>query len=40
EMITQGFTTFVLKPSQYINDGALLGDFCRDVMNKVGRLAS
>ncbi|MCU1346809.1 MAG: F420-dependent oxidoreductase [Acidimicrobiia bacterium] len=39
-MITQGFTTFVLKPSQYINDGALLGDFCRDVMSKVGRLAS
>lgn len=39
-MLAQGFTTFVLKPSQYIDDAALLGDLCRDVMRKVGHLTS
>ncbi|MGE0308437.1 MAG: TIGR03619 family F420-dependent LLM class oxidoreductase [Acidimicrobiia bacterium] len=39
EMIERGFTTFVLKPSQYINDGTQLGDLCQDVMDKVRRFA-
>ena len=38
EMMARGFTTFVLKPSQYINDGAQLGDLCHDIMNKVRHL--
>jgi probable F420-dependent oxidoreductase len=38
QMITEGFTTFVIKPSQYIDDGAQMGDFCREVMAKVGSL--
>jgi probable F420-dependent oxidoreductase len=29
--IASGVSTFVLKPSQYIDDPALLGDFCREV---------
>jgi probable F420-dependent oxidoreductase len=38
EMMAQGFTTFVVKPSQYIDDGAQLGDLCRDIINKVSHL--
>jgi alkanesulfonate monooxygenase SsuD/methylene tetrahydromethanopterin reductase-like flavin-dependent oxidoreductase (luciferase family) len=38
EMMARGFTTFVIKPSQYIDDGAQLADLCRDIMNKVGHL--
>jgi probable F420-dependent oxidoreductase len=37
-MMRDGFTTFVLKPSQYIDDGAQLGDFCREVVSKLSGL--
>jgi probable F420-dependent oxidoreductase len=37
-MLAEGFTTFVVKPSQFIDDGAQLGDLCRDIINKVGHL--
>jgi alkanesulfonate monooxygenase SsuD/methylene tetrahydromethanopterin reductase-like flavin-dependent oxidoreductase (luciferase family) len=30
--LARGMTTFVIKPSQYIDDPQLLGDFCRDVV--------
>ena len=34
EQIAQGFTTFCLKPSQFIDDGAQIAAFCRDVMRR------
>ena len=39
EQMEQGFTTFCLKPSQFIDDGAQIGAFCRDVMRRAERLA-
>ena len=39
EQMEQGFTTFCLKPSQFIDDGAQIGAFCRDVVRRVERLA-
>jgi hypothetical protein len=37
-MMARGFTTFVVKPSQHIDDGALLGDLCADIINQVSPL--
>jgi probable F420-dependent oxidoreductase len=34
EQMEQGFTTFCLKPSQFIDDGAQIGAFCREVMQR------
>jgi len=39
EQMEQGFTTFCLKPSQFIDDGAQIAAFCRDVMRRAERLA-
>jgi probable F420-dependent oxidoreductase len=39
EQMEQGFTTFCIKPSQFIDDGARIGDFCRDVMRRAERLS-
>jgi probable F420-dependent oxidoreductase len=38
QMLADGFTTFVIKPSQHIDDGAEMDSFCRGVMAKVERL--
>jgi alkanesulfonate monooxygenase SsuD/methylene tetrahydromethanopterin reductase-like flavin-dependent oxidoreductase (luciferase family) len=40
EMMADGFTTFILKPSQYLDDGAQLGDLCRDVIKRVAHLGT
>lgn len=37
--LAQGFTTFCIKPSQFIDDAARLGAFCRDVVRRVESLA-
>ncbi len=37
--LAAGYTTFGLKPSQFIDDGAQLGEFCRDVMRRAAALA-
>lgn len=34
EQVEQGFTTFCLKPSQFVDDGAQIGAFCRDVIRR------
>ena len=34
-LVEKGFTTLFIKPSQYIDDGAQLGDFCRTVLRKL-----
>jgi probable F420-dependent oxidoreductase len=34
EQIEQGFTTFCLKPSQFVDDPAAVGSLCRDVMRR------
>jgi probable F420-dependent oxidoreductase len=36
--LEQGYTTFGLKPSQYIDDGAQIGVFCRDVMRRAEQM--
>ncbi|GAA3383714.1 hypothetical protein GCM10020369_10680 [Cryptosporangium minutisporangium] len=33
--VEQGYTTFCLKPSQFIDDGARIGAFCAEVMRRV-----
>jgi hypothetical protein len=33
--IERGFTTFCMKPSQFVDDPALLGSFCREVVDLV-----
>ena len=38
-LMQRGFSTFVIKPSQYINDGGQLGEFCASVKQKVAALA-
>ncbi|MEU6222933.1 TIGR03619 family F420-dependent LLM class oxidoreductase [Streptomyces sp. NPDC047042] len=35
EQLEAGFTTFCVKPSQFIDDPAGVGGFCRDVMRRV-----
>ncbi|CAN5352811.1 hypothetical protein BH09ACT10_BH09ACT10_20120 [soil metagenome] len=39
DMLTRGISTLIVKPSQYLNDGADLGAFCRSVKSKVEALA-
>jgi len=34
--LARGITTFVIKPSQYIDDRDQLGDFCRDALTGLG----
>ncbi len=34
-MVRDGFTTFVIKPSQYVDDADQLGDLCREIVRKV-----
>ncbi|MEH0474214.1 LLM class flavin-dependent oxidoreductase [Streptomyces sp. B21-097] len=38
EQMAQGFTTFCVKPSQFIDDPAGVGAFCRDVVRRVSAL--
>lgn len=40
EQMALGFSTFVIKPSQFINDGRQLGGFCAEVVDKVKTLTS
>jgi probable F420-dependent oxidoreductase len=35
DLYARGFSTFVIKPSQYIDDGAAVGDLCRTIIRKV-----
>jgi alkanesulfonate monooxygenase SsuD/methylene tetrahydromethanopterin reductase-like flavin-dependent oxidoreductase (luciferase family) len=37
--IEQGFTTFCVKPSQFIDDADELADFCRDVVGRLEAMA-
>lgn len=39
EQLSHGFTTFCVKPSQFIDDPAELESLCRDVMRRADRLA-
>ena len=36
EQLELGFTTFCIKPTQFIDDPNGIGAFCRDVMRRVG----
>jgi hypothetical protein len=36
----RGFTTLCVKPSQFIDDPARIGAFCREVVERVERLSS
>ena len=38
--LDRGFTTICIKPSQFIDDPAGFGAFCREVVERVGRLTS
>jgi probable F420-dependent oxidoreductase len=38
--LAAGYTTFGLKPSQYIDDGAQVGTFCREVMRRAVALST
>jgi probable F420-dependent oxidoreductase len=40
EQAAHGFTTFCLKPSQFIDDPAEIGAFCRRAVDRAGRLFS
>ncbi len=40
EQIEQGFTTFCIKPNQFIDDPKGVGAFCRDVMRRVEALTA
>jgi alkanesulfonate monooxygenase SsuD/methylene tetrahydromethanopterin reductase-like flavin-dependent oxidoreductase (luciferase family) len=37
--LADGYTTFCIKPSQFIDDGAQIGAFCREVVRRAERLA-
>ncbi|NEB03360.1 LLM class flavin-dependent oxidoreductase [Streptomyces sp. SID13726] len=37
EQLEQGFTTFCIKPNQFIDDPDGIGEFCRDVVRRVER---
>ncbi len=37
--LERGFSTFCVKPSQFIDDPALMADFCRDVVRRAEALA-
>jgi hypothetical protein len=38
EQIAAGFTSICVKPSQFIDDPARIGAFCREVVERVGAL--
>jgi hypothetical protein len=38
--LERGFTTICIKPSQFIDDPAEIGSFCREVVQRVSALAS
>lgn len=38
EQLERGFTTICIKPSQFIDDPAEFGPFCREVTERVGLL--
>lgn len=40
EQLEQGFTTFCIKPNQFIDDPAGVAAFCRDVMRRVAALTA
>ena len=40
EQLERGFTTICIKPSQFIDDPAEFGGFCREVVERVGFLAA
>lgn len=40
DLWTKGWTTFLVKPSTFIDDDAQIGDFCRDVLNRAERLTA
>jgi hypothetical protein len=35
DLVAKGFTTLLLKPSMYIDDGAEFEDFCRSALRKL-----
>ncbi len=39
QQLEQGFTTFGLKPSQFIDDGASISQFCREVIQRAEAFA-
>ena len=39
EQLARGFSTICIKPSQFIDDPAELGAFCREVVARVAALA-
>ena len=40
DQLERGCTTICIKPSQFVDDPALIGAFCRDVVERVARLVS
>ena len=40
EQLEAGFTTFCVKPSQFIDDVGELPDFCRDVVRRAEAMTS
>jgi hypothetical protein len=36
DQLERGFTTICIKPSQFIDDPAAFGAFCREVVERVG----
>ncbi len=39
EQLADGYTTFAVKPSQFIDDGALISVFCREVIRRAEAMA-
>jgi len=40
EQLAVGFTTFCVKPSQFIDDASELEDFCRDVVKRLEEMTA
>ncbi|HEY7659946.1 MAG TPA: TIGR03619 family F420-dependent LLM class oxidoreductase [Actinomycetota bacterium] len=40
EQLARGFSTICVKPSQFIDDPALIGSFCRSVVERVAQMTS
>ena len=40
EQLERGFTTICIKPSQFVDDPSAFGAFCREVVERVGRLTA
>ena len=38
--LEKGFTTFCIKPSQFVDEGDQIGRFCREVMRRAEAIAS